>query len=147
MIALHPKKGATGETLFAQKCGGCRQPNLMSSNRIGPDLPGIVGRQIASVASYPDYSSSLRGLGGIWTEDRLDEFLRHQARSVLEREWISPVMPARPNAEPSSVICVSFDKGFIARTWLWNFVIREPMRDTFAFHGFYIGARLHSATG
>ncbi|MCK1607138.1 c-type cytochrome [Bradyrhizobium sp. 166] len=76
MIALHPKKGATGETLFVRKCGGCHQPNLMSSNRIGPDLPGIVGRQIASVASYPDYSSSLRGLGGIWTEDRLDEFLK-----------------------------------------------------------------------
>lgn len=48
----------------------------MSGNRIGPDLLGIVGRQVASVTSYPDYSSSLRRVGGTWTEERLNEFLK-----------------------------------------------------------------------
>ncbi|MBH5398283.1 PQQ-dependent sugar dehydrogenase [Bradyrhizobium sp. CNPSo 4010] len=76
LIVLRPKEGATGEALFAEKCSGCHQSSLISGNRIGPDLLGIVGRRIASIESYPDYSSSLRGKGGIWTEERLDEFLR-----------------------------------------------------------------------
>lgn len=76
MISLRPKEGVTGETLFAEKCGGCHQSSLTNGNRIGPDLLGIVGRQVASVGSYPDYSPSLRRLGGIWTEERLEEFLR-----------------------------------------------------------------------
>lgn len=76
LISLRPKDGATGESLFEEKCSGCHQSSLSISNRIGPDLLGIVGRRVASVESYPDYSSSLRGIGGIWTEERLDEFLR-----------------------------------------------------------------------
>ncbi|MGY3365312.1 cytochrome c2 [Bradyrhizobium sp. GM2.4] len=76
LISLRPKEGATGETLFAEKCSGCHQPNLMIGNRIGPDLVGIVGRQVASLTSYPDYSSSLRRVGGTWTEERLNEFLK-----------------------------------------------------------------------
>lgn len=76
LISLRPKEGTTGETLFAAKCSGCHQSSLISGNRIGPDLLGIVGRRVASVASYPDYSASLRRLGGVWSEARLDEFLK-----------------------------------------------------------------------
>jgi len=76
LISLRPRESSTGEALFAEKCSGCHQSKLISGNRIGPDLLGIVGRRVASVESYPDYSSSLRGIGGIWTERRLDEFLR-----------------------------------------------------------------------
>lgn len=76
LISLRPREDTTGESLFAEKCSGCHQSSLVSGNRIGPDLLGIVGRQVASVASYPDYSSSLRRLGGVWTEERMEEFLK-----------------------------------------------------------------------
>lgn len=76
LISLRPKEGATGESLFAEKCSGCHQSSLISGNRIGPDLVGIIGRPVASVESYPDYSSSLRQIRGIWTEERLEEFLK-----------------------------------------------------------------------
>ncbi|WP_407122594.1 PQQ-dependent sugar dehydrogenase [Bradyrhizobium sp. STM 3561] len=75
LISLRPQERATGEALFAEKCGSCHQSNLINGNRIGPDLIGIVGRQVASVESYPDYSLSLRRLGGVWTEQRLDQYL------------------------------------------------------------------------
>lgn len=76
LISLRPREGSTGEALFAEKCSSCHQSKLISGNRIGPDLLGIVGRRVASVESYPDYSSSLRAVGGTWTEERLAEFLK-----------------------------------------------------------------------
>jgi cytochrome c len=53
----------------------------VSGNRIGPNLSGVVGRRVASLKSYPDYSPSLRQLGGVWTRERLDAFLK-SPRSV-----------------------------------------------------------------
>jgi cytochrome c len=79
LISITPKDGTTGEALFAQKCDGCHQSRDVSGNRIGPSLVGVVGRRVASLQSYPNYSQSLRRLGGTWTEERLDEFLKAPA--------------------------------------------------------------------
>jgi cytochrome c2 len=79
LISITPKDGTTGEALFAQKCDGCHQSKDVSGNRIGPSLVGVVGRRVASLQSYPNYSQSLRRLGGTWTEERLDEFLKAPA--------------------------------------------------------------------
>lgn len=76
LVSLRPKTGSSGEALFAEKCSGCHQSALISGNRIGPNLVGVVGRRVASLKSYPDYSPSLRQLGGTWSEERLDAFLR-----------------------------------------------------------------------
>ncbi|GJD48586.1 hypothetical protein OPKNFCMD_1309 [Methylobacterium crusticola] len=76
LVSLRPKEGATGEGLFAEKCSGCHQSVRVSGPRIGPPLRGVVGRPVASVRDYPDYSPALRQLGGVWTEERLDAFLR-----------------------------------------------------------------------
>ena len=72
LISLSPKGGSSGEALFAEKCAGCHQSNVISGNRIGPSLVGVIGRRVASLESYPDYSPSLRHLGGsgrksVWT--------------------------------------------------------------------------------
>lgn len=75
LISLRPKPSATGEGLFAEKCSGCHQSAALSGNRIGPNLSGVVGRRIASLA-YPDYSPCLRHLQGEWTDARLDAFLK-----------------------------------------------------------------------
>lgn len=75
LVSLRPKESTTGEGLFAEKCSGCHQSVAQSGNRIGPNLSSIVGRPVASL-EYPDYSPSLRKLGGVWTEARLDAFLK-----------------------------------------------------------------------
>lgn len=81
LVSLRPTHGTGGEALFAEKCSGCHQSKEVSGNRIGPNLSGVVGRRVASLKSYPDYSPSLRQLGGVWTRERLDAFLK-EPRSV-----------------------------------------------------------------
>ena len=75
LVLLRPKEASTGETLFAERCSGCHQSAPISGNRIGPNLFGVVGRRVASLGGYPDYSPALRKHGGVWTEERLDVFL------------------------------------------------------------------------
>ncbi|HUO53147.1 MAG TPA: PQQ-dependent sugar dehydrogenase, partial [Rhodoblastus sp.] len=76
LISISPDAGTTGEALFAEKCSGCHQSTAFSGNRIGPNLSGVVGRRIASLSGYPDYSPALRHLGGVWEADRLNAFLK-----------------------------------------------------------------------
>jgi cytochrome c2 len=76
LISLRPKERTTGEGLFAEKCSGCHQSAPANINRIGPNLIGVIGRRVASLSGYPDYSPALRHLGGVWTKERLDEFLK-----------------------------------------------------------------------
>jgi hypothetical protein len=43
---------------------------------VAPSLRGIVGRPVASDTGFT-YSAGLRRLGGVWTEDRLSDFLQN----------------------------------------------------------------------
>jgi len=64
-----------GEKIFSSKCTSCHiSVDGETSTKQGPNLWGIVGREVASVAGY-DYSDALKGLGGTWTFDRLNEYL------------------------------------------------------------------------
>jgi cytochrome c2 len=46
------------------------------THRMGPDLLQIVGRPVASAPGFDNYSAALKALGGRWTKERLDAFLR-----------------------------------------------------------------------
>jgi len=63
-----------GEALF-QVCAGCHLIGDGYTHGIGPDLRHIVDRPVAS-APGARYSRAMRKLGGRWTKDRLDEFLK-----------------------------------------------------------------------
>jgi aldose sugar dehydrogenase len=60
-----------GAALFTQHCGGCHDDR---DHRIGPNLKGVIGKELASREGY-DYSPALRKAGGRWTEDRLHAFI------------------------------------------------------------------------
>lgn len=56
-----------------KKCKSCHKLEK-GKNAVGPYLYGVVGRPVASVEGFK-YSDALKGLGGEWTPERLDEFL------------------------------------------------------------------------
>ena len=62
---------AEGKELYEGKCGGCHS---VDANRIGPLHRGVVGRKVASVKDF-SYSPALKSLTGVWTPQRLDEWL------------------------------------------------------------------------
>jgi aldose sugar dehydrogenase len=75
LVSLRPNEGTSGEALFAEKCGGCHTTEPTGGNTIGPNLRGVVGRRVASLRDYPNYSPALSKLGGAWTKERLDVFV------------------------------------------------------------------------
>ena len=72
--SIRPKNDNSGEALFAEKCSGCHDAAPTGSRKIGPNLFGVVGRRVAS--DEATYSPAFRRLGGVWSEERLDLFLK-----------------------------------------------------------------------
>jgi cytochrome c len=62
-----------GREAFAV-CGACHTVAPGGAALIGPNLWGIVGREIGSMPGF-DYSAELKSVGGTWTPERLDRFL------------------------------------------------------------------------
>ena len=56
-------------------CAACHSFNEGGANLQGPNLWNIVGRPIAGLASYTNYSSALKEKGGVWTYEALSELL------------------------------------------------------------------------
>jgi cytochrome c2 len=65
----------------ASACGTCHTWHPFQAHGEGPDLTGIVGARVAREDAFP-YSDALRALGGRWTPDRLDAFIRAPAEFV-----------------------------------------------------------------
>ena len=72
---------AKGEKIF-KKCKACHTGGKDGKNKTGPNLYGVVGRDVASVEDYK-YSKALSGYGGAWTPERLGAFLE-KPRAVVK---------------------------------------------------------------
>jgi aldose sugar dehydrogenase len=66
-------KAAAAPTIY-ERCSGCHEASG-GIKAFGPSLRGVVERRIASEFEYP-YSQALSQMQGIWSEDKLDEFIR-----------------------------------------------------------------------
>jgi cytochrome c len=62
-----------GRQAFAV-CGACHTAVSGGAPLIGPNLWGVVGRQVGSMPGF-DYSADLKSIGGTWTPEQIDRFL------------------------------------------------------------------------
>lgn len=63
-----------GQKLFKKKCKVCHSADQGGKNKIGPNLYGVVGHPIGGHEGY-SYSGALKGHGGVWTIETLDQWL------------------------------------------------------------------------
>jgi cytochrome c len=62
-------------------CLTCHNLGKGQGSKVGPDLYGVVGRQVASEAGF-NYSSALKAKGGTWTFDALNTWLANPRGDV-----------------------------------------------------------------
>lgn len=58
----------------AKQCGICHNFQEGQGPKIGPDLYGVVGRKIASVAGF-NFTPALKAVTGTWTFDELNKWI------------------------------------------------------------------------
>ena len=61
---------------LARQCRGCHTFDRVGASGIGPNLFQVVGRSVASKTDFK-YSPGLVAVGGRWTADSLERFLRN----------------------------------------------------------------------
>src|SRR5688572_8956756 len=66
---------AAGEAVF-RKCAACHTVNQGGANQIGPNIFGVMGAPIGGHAAGYAYSEALRGKGGSWTFEAMNDWLR-----------------------------------------------------------------------
>lgn len=74
---------ANGAEVFGQFCKQCHVP-IPGDPLAAPDLGGVIGRPLADESGYrySDAFLAKRAEGLVWTEDRLEEFLRDPQEAI-----------------------------------------------------------------
>jgi len=66
----------TRGAIVSGQCSSCHSLTEGAPSGIGPNLWGVLGRRVATASGY-SYSSALQRVGGVWTPERLREFVRN----------------------------------------------------------------------
>lgn len=81
LMMVEPASGMSTAMQFALSCSGCHELRDGLTHRIGPDLFRVVDRNVAST-TYDEYSPAMKQFGGVWSKQRLDDFLRDPQGTV-----------------------------------------------------------------
>jgi len=79
--ALAKANPDSGKEVF-KACTQCHTPEKGGANKLGPNLYGIVGRDVAKHASFTNYSPAIAAKGGKWSWEALTEYL-HDPRAAI----------------------------------------------------------------
>jgi cytochrome c len=77
-----------GKRVF-KKCKVCHSIKENAKAKIGPNLYGIIGRKIATMADYK-YSKAMSGADFIWTEEKLKSYLEKPKAMFKKTKMIFP---------------------------------------------------------
>ena len=80
MVLIASAKVEDGKKVF-KKCAACHSINKGGSNKIGPNLWNILGKQSGSVANYK-YSKAMTAHKKSWTFEEMNGFL------ISPKKWI-----------------------------------------------------------
>ena len=83
-----------GEQVFLV-CWACHMIEAGAPHTIGPNLWGVIGRPVASAEGYDRYTQGMSALGGVWTPERLDIYLR---QPMVEVQGTTMAFPGVPDA-------------------------------------------------
>ena len=72
--AAAPAAAPVAVNNVVKKCAACHTFEQGGANRTGPNLFGVVGRDIASLPGFA-YSDALKTQPGAWTPESLDAFI------------------------------------------------------------------------
>ena len=73
------------------QCAGCHSVDANGLSGYGPNLFGLMGREIGSVTNFL-YSDAMANSKVIWTQDTLDEFLRNPMEFIPGTSMMSGIV-------------------------------------------------------
>ena len=84
MAAPYPEGNSEKGAKVFRKCVSCHMVGDGAKNRVGPQLNGIIGRDIASIEGYR-YSKGMKAYAeaqNVWTEENMDAYLANPRKTV-----------------------------------------------------------------
>jgi cytochrome c len=77
LAEANPEKGAS----VSRQCVACHEFTKDGPNKVGPNLYGIVNRDVASHGGF-NYSNAMKNKKGKWTFEALDKYLENPSKVV-----------------------------------------------------------------
>lgn len=77
LAEANPDKGAS----VARQCVACHEFTKGGPNKVGPNLYGIVNRDVASASGF-NYSNAMKNKKGKWTFEELNKYLENPSKVV-----------------------------------------------------------------
>jgi cytochrome c len=94
VLAMLPKASADNGADVFKKCLSCHTANKGGADLVGPNLWSVVGRKVASSATFGGrYSDAMKSHGGEWSWELLAKYLHSPAKTVPNNKMLFAGVP------------------------------------------------------